>query len=439
MPLTFASPVRRAAAAALPLALAALTLAAPRAAAACSPDFCAELPRWGSIGAGDQLLIPTDGVFVLKGDRGGEGDAGATIPAITATVTRDGVAIEGSLEPAGLQNLLIWRPAAPLTPGATYTLALTIDNAAIAEDNFGCGLDLLEAELTYTIGDGPAPPLTFDFSAAESVTTQEILALDQLVCCDGAYPEQTDICGFKEISWSEGRCASEARRGTLHVNWMADALPPAHAGSLLFRAVIDGDARPLNYFGASHSAQAPFCGRAEAVSLIDGAVVAATDGCFGEAPEAPLGLYEVDPLEALVECVGAPYTCETFFEQWDANACTPVPTGDPETTTGDPETTTGDPDTTTADPDTTTADPDSATATAGADDPADKGCACASGPAPSPSAAFAALLLLALSRRKPRKRQPLSARPGSSLTRWSSPLSSSPLSSSPLSSSPLSS
>ncbi|MBK8262747.1 MAG: hypothetical protein IPK80_15605 [Nannocystis sp.] len=417
MPLTFASPVRWAAAAALPLALAALTLAAPRAAAACSPDFCAELDRWRSIGAGDQLLIPTDGVFVLKGDRGGEGDAGATIPAITATVTRDGVAIDGSLEPVGLQNILVWRPAAPLTPAATYTLALTIDNAAIAEDNFGCGLDLLEAELTYNVGDGPAPPLTFDFSAAESVTTKEILALDQLVCCDGAYPEQTEVCGFSEVSWSEGRCASAARRGTLHVNWMADAIPPAHAGALLFRAVIDGDARPLNYFGASHSAQAPFCGRAEAVSLIDGAVVAATDGCFGEAPEAPLGLYEVDPLEALRECIGAPYTCESvpgpFGDVWYADACTPVPTGDPDTTTGDPDTTTGDPDTTTA--------ADSATATAGGDDPADKGCACASDPAPSPSAAFAALLLLALSRRKPRNHQPRSARPGSSLTRWSSP------------------
>ncbi len=400
-----------------PLALAALAALAPRPADACSPDLCAEVGRWQTIAQGIQTEVPTDGVFVLQGYRSDVGDAGDTIPMIAATVTLDGTPVDGALESVGFHDLLIWRPAAPLAASSTYLLDLAVDNAAIAPNDLDCGLDLLEAQLTYTTSDGPAPPLNVDFLAEENVSSYPIEELDTLVCCDGAYPEGYETCGWLEIDWKEGTCAATKRRGSLQVSWKWDtSLPAAHLGMVAFRPVIDGTPKKLVYTGGpSHSAQAAFCGHAEVVSLVDGSVVAGADACFGQMPANPLGEYDVDPLTELGACVGTPYTCQIqptgFGEGWDPGACTPVPGGDDTSSTGATDSAgtdsagtdsagTDSAGTDSAGTDSAGSGTDSATATGGEDDGVDKGCACTSAPEGRSAPWLAALALLGLTRRR---------------------------------------
>lgn len=74
----------------------------------------------------------------------------------------DGVAIAGEVFPGGIVAddvpTAVWRPAAPLTPGATYTLAYA------ATSQYGCGAPL-EGTLSLTVAHVPRPLPTLDVSA----------------------------------------------------------------------------------------------------------------------------------------------------------------------------------------------------------------------------------------------------------------------------------
>ncbi len=402
------------------LAPALLTLAAfvaiPGEADACSPDICYDAGRWSELVAGNPQAVPTDGVFVLTGSRYFvDGDASDTFEALTVDVSVDGMPVEGALEAVGLGETMIWRPAAPLIAGASYVVQVAVDNGAIAPGLEGeCGPDLLEVSLDFAVGAGPAGPLVAPtFEATESYGVSDIISLDTLVCCDGAFPSSEETCGWEDIYWMTGECAPTQRRGRVSATWSGDAPTPEFAGMLAYRLKVDGEAAGYRYGApAGHSAEAAFCGNIEVVSLADGSSAASPEVCFGDSPPDPLGLHEVDPLLELGACAEGAYTCSIvpgdFGEEWDPDACQAWP--DSGGTAGESESgTTGESESGTAGESGDTSSSDSSgddssgktsSATAGEDDPPEGGCACAVAPGdPGLGLGLGLLALLGLRRR----------------------------------------
>lgn len=384
-------------------ALALIALAAPpRDADACSPDICYDVGRWGDIAAGNPQAVPTDGVFVLDGARFYvDTDAEETFPAISVEVSLDGMPVEGALEGVGLGETMIWRPAAPLVAGGAYVVKVSVDNAAIAEGLDGeCGPDLLQVELNFNVGDGPAPALAAPaYQSSESYSLVDEITLEGLVCCGGAYPMAEDTCGWEDIYWSTGECAPLEKRGRVAVSWSGGEIDPAYAGMVAYRLKVDGQSAGYRY-GAplGHSDQKPFCANVEVQSLADGSVAAGPEVCLGADPPHPLGLHGVDPLPELGACADAAYTCAIipgdFGDKWDMNNCQAWPddagTTGGETESGSGGSGSGSGDVTDASSggsgdastgsDDTSGKTSTATATAGEGEGGEGGCACAADP-----------------------------------------------------------
>ncbi|MEZ4447886.1 MAG: hypothetical protein R3B09_00315 [Nannocystaceae bacterium] len=81
-----------------------VALAAPAAAAHASPDECDLSGRWRAIEDGNSALVPTDGVFVIHGDRSSWATADDVLAPVTVTVTLDDVEVEGALDSVDLHD-----------------------------------------------------------------------------------------------------------------------------------------------------------------------------------------------------------------------------------------------------------------------------------------------------------------------------------------------
>jgi hypothetical protein len=114
------------------LLAAGLIAGAPGAAKACDPAFC---EAWSAVELHTNGEIPADGVIVLRGRYGAPEIPASAVDRVSVTVTGpDQVALAGSLtlvaEPwrAPAMVALVWRPAAALTPGLSYAVAIAVDN-----------------------------------------------------------------------------------------------------------------------------------------------------------------------------------------------------------------------------------------------------------------------------------------------------------------------
>ena len=146
----------------------ALSPLAARPAAACSPP-----PSIWTLGASypaaDALDVPTDIVVIIRGvdAYGGAYDFDSHA---TLEVSLDDMPVDGERLPAAFGNEALWRPEAPLTAGATYTVHVVVQN----EDAEWFGGDVegeTERTFAFTAGAEAAAPATeasLDAVAAEA-------------------------------------------------------------------------------------------------------------------------------------------------------------------------------------------------------------------------------------------------------------------------------
>jgi MYXO-CTERM domain-containing protein len=389
---------------ALPLAGAALI---PDEADACSPWQCAYVDLWNEVEPVNAAAkIPIDGVLLLRAAHDGGADEDELLTKLGLTVTSDGQPIAGALEPTDVRNVLAWRPADPLVPGAVYKVVGQLDNTVEGEQYDYCADDLLPLDFEFIADDGPSAPLAApEVTAAEEVELSPGDELEDLVCCDDAFPaEYYYDCGGAgdHVGWSTGNCASLWGTGRLQVALTIDPVaPPATAQMLSVQLVVDGQPRePRIATELTSSAIQPFCTEIVLRNLATGETATSKQSCHGGAVASQLGRQLLDPsAEIASECVGAAYVCELNEDgsNWDATKCTPWP-GEA-ATTGDETTgpTTGDE----TGGDQTTGGP----ATGGeGEDLVDHGCSCDAGTRGS----FEALGLFALGllRRRRRRRRP---------------------------------
>ena len=231
----------------------------------------------------------------------------------------DGVPVVGMLEYAAGKTA-VWRPAQPLTAGASYTCTLEADNAALAAAHPQRDVQPYEdLTTTWAFAAATATHTTVPVSALEVAARYvvvEYITGSDMVCCDGAYPVLYDHGG--SLCY-EGTCGSTYASGVVRVDVLLPAAPPEQ---------LANSAIPQSYRFLPSDPEAPsWC-----------ITVSVTDLTTGEASEAPicfdavagqLGQLEFDPLPRLAaECSGVPYTCEITnvsdqgFE-WDPDACTP--------------------------------------------------------------------------------------------------------------------
>lgn len=297
-------------------------------AGACQPPLCpAETGRWTEARLANPSVIPADGVLVVTGTRWGGGAAEADFAAIEIAVKRDGVAVAGALEGIDLPGAFVWRPAQGLTPGV-HEVALSIDNDAIdpgAPDG-DCGPATLDNHFSVEVVDETSPaPRAPSLRIDAEVSVEGPPELDDLICCDGAFPYESPGSCDLELSWDEGRCFSLHRDAELR-GWFerTDGEPALLAGALIYQLVVDGAVRSHSLDGRlRHSATAPFCAHVEVESLATGAVAATEERCYGQHLAGPLGALKCDPTAELADCTGEPYRCANVGGEWDPQDCSP--------------------------------------------------------------------------------------------------------------------
>ncbi|HEY0136173.1 MAG TPA: MYXO-CTERM sorting domain-containing protein, partial [Nannocystis sp.] len=304
---------------------------------------------------------------------------------------------------------LVWRPAAPLKPGAAHQVTGGFDNPDSIEDY--CADDLLALDFEFTADMGPSQPLpTPEVSAVESVETTDIESLTTLVCCDGAFPEEGQFdCGYDGdyVFWNDGACAPTASQGALSVQLEAPlAVAPSTAALVVTSVRVDGEVVRTGLAPtATYSLYSPFCTEVEQRNLATGETVTSAKQCHGDAVVAQLGPQPLDPALVLAkECTGPAYVCEVTedaYPQWDPDKCTPY---EPAQETETPTTSDSDSPTTTAsESDTSSSSSSSSSDTAGETPDDNRGCACTTTPA-DPTPLLGLLGLGLLRRRRPARK-----------------------------------
>jgi hypothetical protein len=306
-----------------------------REAHACEPDPCQDTVAVLDLERVGAAEVPTDGVLLLRAEVAGDLDPEDLQTRVTLTVTRDDVEVPGALELAEFPDLLVWRPAGPLTPGGAYDVAAILDNPGAAA---GCGDDASPLALSFTAAMTPTAalvPPTLDATA--SYFDDPLLTLTGVVCCDDAYPYDQTLCGVAYgLTWSRGHCTALETRGYLRVQ--LDAAPgadPASAGQWA-RVLLQDGARvtggPATTF--VREIEAPTCFQIDQMNLATGQVAAGVEQCFGDADIDRLGVRPLDPVAALAgQCASDLYTCEIAADAWDETQCeshgvTPAPPAD---------------------------------------------------------------------------------------------------------------
>ncbi|MFY0538188.1 hypothetical protein [Nannocystis pusilla] len=138
-----------------------------------------------------------------------------------------GEEVAGTFEVHPDFSVFVWRPAQPWSAGATYTVVTHIDTAAWASAEYSAppgACITYDQETQVTIAAEPlpapaAPPLV--------VTSEHVVetwdALEDLVCCDGAYPELRQVQGHCpgaiRIAWSTIRDSARTDASTGSSRW----------------------------------------------------------------------------------------------------------------------------------------------------------------------------------------------------------------------------
>jgi MYXO-CTERM domain-containing protein len=388
---------------------------APRQAHACDPVFD-ECPA--DLELVTEGPLPLDGALVWRpafsDPATGYFSASSLEEATTVVVTPmgGGPEVPGTVAAVGDAQALVWRPTEPLPADTGLEVEVTVDNGALI-----CGGDFeptLTKMWTVTTGSELAPPPAVpELTGETSVALNDTIELDNLVCCDGAFPTWTmlDDCGLG-VLWSEGTCAALSGVGWLDAALVLDPGAVAATGGQV-AYVFESNAGMLPFVAGTTEitarASQPICGKVRATRLADGEQTVGPEVCFGKELQAMLGEQAIDPLPTLAACAGQPYTCEIveLDQSWDPAACTPWPEGEAPTTSAGSEGSSGESDSSTGGGGSSGSSGSSGSGEASDSDTAgtdtDKGgCACATGPVDS-GWGIVALVLPWLTRRRSRR------------------------------------
>ena len=307
-----------------------------REAHACEPALCVDAVAVLDLERVGSAEVPTDGVLLLRAEVAGDLDPEDLQARITLTVTHADVEVPGALELAEFPNLLLWRPAGPLTPGGEYEVAATLDNPGAPP---GCGDDPSPLALSFTAATTPtaalAPPT---LATTADYFDDPLLTLTGVVCCNDAYPFDQTMCGVSYgLTWSRGHCTALETRGYLRVR--LDAAPGADpASASQWARVLRQDGARVTGGTATtfvREIEAPTCFQVDQMNLATGEVAAGDERCFGDDDDIDrLGVRPLDPAAALEgQCNSDLYTCEIEDGAWDRTRCesygvTPEPPAD---------------------------------------------------------------------------------------------------------------
>lgn len=403
------------------LGVALVTCFVAREATACLDlgEACADVMTWTTVEsmAGSREL-PLDAMILLKVS--GPSQVPVPLDVMTVEVTLGGMPVAGQLESTGIDGLLGWRPAGPLAADSTYVVAGTIHNVEATPGDPTCGLEFEPFEFEVSTGSGVMPPLVApEVSSKEAAEVTEVLTLDNLVCCDGAFPAFSGGCGSGgSVGFADGECVPLQWTGRLRVDFEGQ-VPGAsdEAASMVSATLVVGgfvveERFVTSSFDFRSRNTGPFCAQVVLRNLVTGETAPGSELCHGDTLVDQLGAQTLtQDSPALAVCVGAPYVCEIdeLGDSWDPDRCTAWPASE-DSTGGPDEPTTGGP--TTGGPTTggSTGEPGSGTTAGTSEDgattnPADglivPGCACSGGGAGS-GGWLAGLMLVGLRRRRAR-------------------------------------
>jgi len=264
------------------MVLTAVALAPGRADACSYNDMTPGLELWELYSPPEQLRTVQDGVIALYGTVYRE-ELADVVPTVTVTLTRDGVAVETTIELLPLSAgifadaptwtvAVVARPAQPLEVGE-YQVEVAVDR----EDY---GLD--EMTFPLVVEAGPLAPLEAPTAAAMEAT-ESIAEYGDRICCETEF----DSCGGKS------RCihTTIVTLPALHIE--PTALPPVLAdNSVIWAQRLGADGVPdpswrFQFLGRSYvewevpfaAAQPEYCVVLGATSLVDGTSVSGPPLC----------------------------------------------------------------------------------------------------------------------------------------------------------------
>ncbi|MBK7824985.1 hypothetical protein [Nannocystis sp.] len=305
-------------------------------AAACTPDPCAGTTAFVGlqrVGAGVDVNVdvPIDGVLVLQAQWFGEVTAAQLVDALTLLVSADGELVDGSVEAIdrpGMTDILLWRPAELLRSETTYTVNASYLNG---DDVPGeCAAKQVDIPLEFTTTAGKAEPLAAPKVWSDSsYGDSPLMALDSMVCCDGAYPVAQELCDIPQgLAWTKGKCVPTMSRAWLSASMgVASILDNPTAAQWARTLYQDGDEVETSLKQSfTRSLTEPACFTIIQFSLATGESITSEERCVGEDLILPLGDLPLDPTPMLAElCEDTPYICEANDDGWVPERCRPWP------------------------------------------------------------------------------------------------------------------
>lgn len=284
-------------------------------------------------------VIPFDGVLVVRPATPPDPDpyydyfdAYSLEPLLSVKVTRaGGEVVEGALEAPRDYDFFVWRPAAPLVPGESYTVDASLDRTTLP--CFGEDTPLV-GSWTVTAAPDPAPALVLPEASGEAGAAEvySFGFLSELVCCNGAFPRTDGTSCARPATWEKGQCAPALGDGFLRATVTLD---PAAVAAGARQIAYSYDFQPFR-IGATTldlNVFSPECHSVTALHLVTGEVLVGPELCLGQDTPEVFGEQEIDPSAALATCVGEPYTCESELTpdevRWDRTRCATWPSGEP--------------------------------------------------------------------------------------------------------------
>ncbi len=315
----------------LPDLLAALALAfpivdgSPEVAGPCPgyyEDLCEDIARWSSLQAHNAAKIPSDGVLVLQGFHEGPWDeAAATTVEVEVEVTLAAQPIAGTLELGPVEGVLVWRPDAPWTPGATYEFSVMVPDTDGPDSYCVRAFETGGALIVDT-----EPGAALEVPVLDAVLSTRIyrdIGLASMACCEGEAPALVPgRCGYAILDWDLEVCAPIRGTGYLRVDFTGEpaAEGPA-AQQIVYTRKVDGlpdlsQLRPIFRV----ELPGPYCVEIEARDLASGELTTTGQLCHGDDIADQLGPQTLAPPETLTCPLRR---CEPTDLSWDLERCMP--------------------------------------------------------------------------------------------------------------------
>jgi len=330
-------------------------------------DPCDLIEFWSTLAPVNAAQIPSDGVLVLQGAYHGTWDDDA-LASVELAVTLAGEPVAGALERSPAPGVLVWRSAAPLTPGAVYELSGSVSN--MNPPGVTCAASTVPIAGDLVIAAEPGAPLGQPgLSGTPSVSIEPIVKLSTLACCKGEQPNYyVGSCDGPSLSFDPAVCAPIRGIGYLSVAFTGTPAAEGPAAKQILYTLRNVDAPAIMSLEPvfEWTAEGPFCAALEALDLASGVITTSESLCFGDMLVDELGPQDIAVPETLT-C--ALRQCEVVEDGWNLKNCDAV-------------------------------DPAADSSTAGGGDDGDKGCGCDSGGSGGGAALLGLLGVLGLGRRR---------------------------------------